>query len=390
MKKKLIFWLLAVLLVSWCSFSHQEPVYLSFDDTKNSFAYNMTNFYLNTNAFMRNIWFKYKNFCSFDGWNPSFKFYSSVDLSWFTDYIVDKSWEYIDWHNFDNEIIFDVYYQDMDKMNWNNLQWNLFLKKVDEKYYAKLYQWIADFGTWNYEWNFVNLLIENLGNKRIQYDPNMLNFFDEIKEKTLFVLQNFNNGILFQNLGQVTYEWDIAYKVDISDELKQNDDFIDLQWTLIVRDEDTIELKFDNFEIQVWWKIYFVKWNISDKYWVLSIKDSVESNKSIDINYSTKKNSLIVKISSMENFESLWELNFTIESFWSTKQENKDNINWYLILSPRLIYGSDLENEMKININCSYEKNILSWNFVIQEPDSYILLDQILGDSFSLESILNS
>ncbi len=387
MKKKLLFCFFMVLIVSGCSISKKEPINLSFTDTQNIFAHNMSDFYLNTNFSIQNVWSKYKDFCSFDWWNPSFKFYSSIDLSWFTDYIKNKSGEIIDWMNFDNEIIFDVYYQDMDKMNWNNLQWNLSLKKVDEQYFAKLSQWIADFGTWNYEWDFVNLLIENLGNKWIKYDPTTLILMTNIKERLLNILQNLGYSNLFTQLQQVTYEWDTAYKVDISDEFKQN---MDIKWTLIVRDNDLVEFKFDDYEFDLWWKKYYVKWNISDKYWFFSVKDSKESNKSIDINYSTKKNSLIINISSIQNFEILWELKLTINEFWNPKDGKENHVNWELILSPNLIYWSNLENEIKININCSYEKNILSWNFVIQEPDSYILLDQILGDSFSLESILNS
>ena len=61
-------------------------------------------------------------------------------------------------------------------------------------------------------------------------------------------------------------------------------------------------------------------------------------------------------------------------------QRAKDQIEYYLS-------GSNLENDSEININWSYEKT-KTWNIFIKEPESYILLDQILWDDFSLNSLL--
>ena len=52
-----------------------------------------------------------------------------------------------------------------------------------------------------------------------------------------------------------------------------------------------------------------------------------------------------------------------------------------------MIYWSDLEKELEINIKCLYEN--FSWeNFEINEPDSYILLEQILWDEFSIKNFI--
>jgi len=71
----------------------------------------------------------------------------------------------------------------------------------------------------------------------------------------------------------------------------------------------------------------------------------------------------------------------------NNKKEKKIiQINGLLSVSPLLIYGSNLEKNIQIDINGQYEFSDIE-NFNILKPDSYVLIDQILWDKFSLETL---
>ena len=372
MKKLTYILIVFSLLISWCSFSQKEPIDMHFDDAVSIFSHSMTEFYLKNNGFLNTKDTDYHVFFSTDWWNPNLTLYWSVDVSWQETYTKTEN-------NFDREFLFDFYYQDKNKSNWNTFQWLLFQKKVWDNYFTKLSNWVVDLGTWNYETDFVKLLISNLWEKWIKYDPEFSKKVWELKEKQLEFFRDLQYGNLYEYIDKVTYEWNTAYKTN--------------KWTLIIRDKDTVELKFDDVEIIYNWVTYFIKWNIAWEYGNVSIKDDKNSTKSIEISRQKKKQNLLLNISSVENFKNLRELNLTIKDFWIERGDislnsPKYKLDWYLKISPILIYWSELENETKININCFYEKNALSWNISIYEPDNYILLDQILWDEYSLKSIL--
>jgi hypothetical protein len=66
----------------------------------------------------------------------------------------------------------------------------------------------------------------------------------------------------------------------------------------------------------------------------------------------------LLNISNIQDFQKIRELDINILNFWQdSKWPLRYDIHGTLQISPKLIYGSDLENEIKININCTYEKN---------------------------------
>ena len=73
------------------------------------------------------------------------------------------------------------------------------------------------------------------------------------------------------------------------------------------------------------------------------------------------------------------------------KSENfiKNIINGNIEVSNKFIYWTDLEKNIKINIKAE-QKIIEDFWFVFKKPDSYIMLKQILWDSFSLNHILST
>lgn len=380
--KKLFYCLIAFsLLISGCSFSSQEPVNLDFDDTVSLFSHSIWEFYLKNNSFFNTKWTNHHIFLGTEWWNSAIDFFSSIDLSWQENSIL--SWELKNIaeieNNFYREIIFDLYYHDKNKQNWNTFQWDIYSKKVWDKYFIKFSNWFIDLGTWNYETDFVKLLIESLWEKWINYTPEFSKQVNKLKETQLDFFRNFEYANLYEYIDKATYEWNTAYKTNL--------------WTLIVRDKDTIELKFDNLEKKYNWKTYFIKWNVAWTYGNLSIKEDKESTKSIEISRQKKKSNLLLNISNIEDFQTLRELDLTIKNFWVEwwnlwQNTSQYKINWKLKISPILIYWSDLENEIKIDIIWSYEKSELTWNLSVSEPDSFLLLDQILWDKYSLESIL--
>jgi len=360
--------LILSLLISWCSFSSEKHTELSFSDTTNKFTHDMSDFYFKNIQLLNTKWVDYHIFCSTQWWNPDIDIHSSIDLSW-------QDSDTISGSDFQRDIIFDLYYKDRNKPDWNNIQWNLFSKKVWEEYFIKLSNWVVDFGTWNFEWKFIKLLIDSLWDKWINYDPKFSKKIEEAYGEYLEVLKLFMYPNLFTWWEQVSYEWYPAYQTN--------------QWILIIRDKDTVEFKFDDIQ---WWydkKDYFIKWNIAGEYGKISITQDKNSTKNTEISRQKKKSNLLLDISNIENFQKNWELNLNIINFWQEGTWHlRYDIHGILQISPKLIYGSELENEIKININCTYEKNSDSWDLIVSKPDSFLLLDQILWDSFSLKSII--
>lgn len=386
-------WKLAIIIIFFCTllsgcfiWNEKKGLDISFSDASSLFANSMGNFYLKNINLLNTKGIDYHLFCYNDWWNHNTKLYWSIDLSWYETYTELEN-------NFYKESIFDIYYQDQNKKNWNSFQWNLIFQKVWEDYFFKLSNWIIDLGTWNFEWKFVKLLIDSLWEKWIQYTPKFSWKTNEIYDIYMNILQFLRYWNLFDLVDDVTYEWNTAYQVKTSDIFsKTSDSFVwtfDVQWDLIVKSKNDIEFKFDDLQIYYNQKIYHIQWNIAGNHGDISIKENINSTKSTDISWQQKKSDLLINITSMDNFQKLWELDLNIWNFWKNVNPVLSyEINWTLKISPILIYWSDLENETKININCSYEKKSLIWDFSVTEPDTFILLDQILWDDFSIKSIL--
>ena len=71
------------------------------------------------------------------------------------------------------------------------------------------------------------------------------------------------------------------------------------------------------------------------------------------------------------------------------ENSNRLSLKWDIKISPLLIYWTDLEKELEINIKCLYEN--FSWEndeLIVNKPESFVLLDQILGDEFSIKNFI--
>ena len=113
-----------------------------------------------------------------------------------------------------------------------------------------------------------------------------------------------------------------------------------------------------------------------------------KNEEKIELSYEIHRKYTKINLSKLINFNQLW--NFTTSISKSQKEDsNKLSLKWDVQISPIVIYWSDLEKELEINIKCLYEN--FSWEnleFTINEPDSYVLLEQILWDEFSIKNFI--
>ena len=250
----------------------------------------------------------------------------------------------------------------------------------------------VDMWKWNYESNLRYMIMENLWDKWINYKSDKFDNIKTMQKNVSFIINTLSSSSVFENIEQVTYEWNLAYKISLKDstlDFIKNQTNIEIswfEWLFIVKDENQVDLKINNMEIKdishdnvsiniqwiIWWEsgeiIYSMEWentsivyDIHRKYTNITIKNNI-------------------------NYDEIWSLNMTI--YPSQKKEiSKYDMKWELSISPIFIYWTDLEKELEINIKCLYEN--FSWeNLEIKEPDSYILLDQILWDEFSIKNFI--
>jgi hypothetical protein len=207
------------------------------------------------------------------------------------------------------------------------------------------------------------------------------------------LLNTLSSSSTFENVEQVSYEWDNAYKIkikkDILNYIKGQTDIeiVDFDWLFIIRSNDQVDLKINNMQIiyknNSWKKTLVINWTIWEDGWILNFSKDEEN---IEISFEIHRKYTKIIISKSINFNQTRSFGTSISKS-QKDNSNKFNIKWDMKISPIVIYWSDLEKELEINIKCLYEN--FSWEvFDIKEPDSYILLEQILWDEFSIKNFI--
>ena len=160
------------------------------------------------------------------------------------------------------------------------------------------------------------------------------------------------------------------------------------EWLLIIKSDSDIELKIENLELYYNDKNYTIKWNIDDKNSDLVIKIPEKEWTTYAVSLSFHKSQCKFQLKQLANYQDMISLNINIIN---KKSENfiKNIINGNIEVSNKFIYWTDLEKNIKINIKAE-QKIIEDFWFVFKKPDSYIMLKQILWDSFSLNHILST
>lgn len=286
----------------------------------------------------------------------------------------------------------DIYFLDKKEKKEVWTSWQIENLYVDWKYFTRLSGVNINMWKWNYESNLRYMIIENLWEKWINYKSDKFDNIKNLQQNISFIINTLSSSSVFENIEQVTYEGNLAYKISLKNNTidfiksQTNIEISGFEWLLIAKDENQVDLKINNMDIKdnshdslpinIQWIIWWENWEIIY---------SIEWEK-VDITYDIHRKYTNITIKKSINFDEIFSLNLTI--YPSQKKEtSKYDLRWDLSISPIFIYWSDLENEIKINIKCLYEN--FSWEILdIKEPDSYILLDQILWDEFSIKNFI--
>lgn len=381
MKKTRLFTIIFLLLISWCSFYDNEKIFLSFEDAEKIVSENI-NSVLNENGSI----FEFSNYdweCSFKSDDTNLKLDSNIKFSWFLDQSKNEKLDvYPDVYFFDKKWKKEV------SISW--LELNLY---KENQYYTKFSWFSVDMWKWNYESTLWYMIMENLWDKRISFNSKKFDNTKKIQKDIKFLLNTISSSSVFENIEQVTYEWDNAYKVTIKDNIlsfikdQTNIEITDFDWLFIVRWDDEVDLKINNMQViyknDLWTKNFKINWIIWEDNWILVFSKD-EAN--IEISYEMHRKYTKINISNSTNFNQIWSFDTNISKV-KKGNTNSFNLKWDIQISPIVIYWSDLENNLKIDIKCLYEN--FSWEvFDLKEPDSYVLLDQILWDEFSIKNFI--
>ena len=382
MKKTRLFTIIFLLLISWCS-KQDEKVFLSFEKTQNIVLENI-HFLLNENS----SFFKFQNQiaeCNIISDDENMKLDSNIIFSGFVDTQNNKTLD----------LYPDIYFFDKKKFAEISTTWLIQNLYHENQYYTKLSGFSINMWKWNYESNLRNIIIDNLSGKRIKYDSVKFENIKNTQKNIEFLLNTISASSTFENIEQVSYEWDIAYKVTIKDDIlkyikEQTDIGIsDFEWLFIIRSDDQVDLRINNMQViyknELWTKNFDVSWIVWENEWILIFSKDGEN---IEISFEKHRKYIKLDISKSINFNKI--RNFTTNISNSKKENsNRLSLKWDIQISPLAIYWTDLEKELEINIKCLYEN--FSWEndeLIVNKPESFVLLDQILGDEFSIKNFI--
>lgn len=380
MKKTRLFTIIFLLLISGCS-KQDEKVLLPFEQTQNIVLENI-HFLLNKN----NSFFQFQNQfaqCDINSDDENMKLDSNIIFSGFIDTQNNKTLD----------LYPDIYFFDKKKFAEISTTWLIQNLYHENQYYTKLSGFSINMWKWNYESNLRNIIIDNLSGKRIKYDSIKFDNIKNIQNNIEFLLNTISASSTFENIEQVSYEWDIAYKIKIRDDIlkyikEQTDiEISDFEWLFIIRSSDRVDFRINNMKViyknELWTQNFDVNWIIWENEWILIFSKDGEN---IEISFEKHRKYTKLDISKSINFNKI--RNFTTNISNSQKENsNRLSLKWDIQISPLLIYWTDLEKQLEINIKCLYEN--FSWEILeINEPESFVLLEQILGDEFSIKNFI--
>ena len=253
-----------------------EKVFLSFENSENIVSENI-NFMLNENKSL----FEFSNFdanCGFKSEDTSIKLDSDISFSGFLDQSKNEQLEI-----YPNIYFFDKKWKS--EINTSGLLYNLYY------YYTRFSGFSIDMWKWNYESNLRYMIMENLWDKRIRFDSVKLDSTRKTQKDIKFLLNTISSSSVFQNLEQVTYEWNIAYKVSIREDIlsfikEQTDiEITDFDWLFIVKSENQVDLRINTMQViyqtELWTKDFTIIGIIWGDEWILNFSKDGEIIKTI-------------------------------------------------------------------------------------------------------------
>ena len=300
MKKLRLFVIMFLLLISWCSLHNDEKIFLSFEETENIALENI-HFLLNEN----NSFFQFQNYstkCDINSDDENMKLISDISFSGFLDMQKNKV----------SDILPKIYFFDKKKSTEITTSWliqNLYYKN---QYYTKISWFSIDMWKWNYESNLRYMIINNLTDKRIKYDSIKFDNIKKTQEDIKFLLNTLSSSSTFENIEQVSYEWDNAYKVTIKDNIldfikeQTNIEISDFNGLFIIRSDNQVDLRINNMDViyknGLWTKEFIVNWIIWEDNWILNFS---RNNENIEVSFEMHRKYTKISISKSINFNQI-------------------------------------------------------------------------------------
>lgn len=380
MKKYFIIFLFLAVFLSACQ--KNDTIQMEFDQVVSKFSQQIDYFLLNINnlgfddakATQTNLYLKWEN--------KDFKLDSKIFLSGYFDYTNN---------NYDIKSNPYIYFWDKKEQKENSFSGNIDYKKTQNQLFVKTNNVFVDMWSWNYQTNLMSMISKNLEDKRISLDQDKNNIFLTHKD-IKFLLKSIVELEIFYSTQVVKYESNLAYKVQIKPEmlqyLNQNLSFkIDqFEGLLIVSPNSEIQLKLDNLSI-FWKQNIKIKWEIWNQKGFLDIKNINNEHINNHFSWDTTKNQHNYIYKRLSNYQEIIKLNLNLNNK-IVDNLIKNKIYGDIKISPQIIYWSDLEKEIKIDIN-GEQKSYDYKRYDIKAPDSYIFFNQILWDDFSLTKIMS-
>lgn len=380
MKKYLFILLFFSVFLTACQ--RNDYVELDFDPTVNLFSQQIESITNN----IQKLGFSKQIYTELDvdlKWeNKDFDFTSKINLTWNLDFFDN---------NKDLLIHSTLFFDDKKEKQTTNVAWFLHLLSVQQQNFIQLSDFYVDLWPANYQNNLFLLISKYLENKRIFTNKDQNNFQKDI----IYLLQNISFFNIFENIQTTKYNTKLAYKVQIKENvlnnLNQNQSFQikDFQWLLIVLNSEEVELKIEEATILFNEKLFSIKGFVSKNSFELLVGD-VDNPNNIhtykQYSWSQSKNNHNFAFKNISNYQEDIVLSLSINNK-QNKDKTTNSVIGSIIFSPKFIYWTNIEKEIQINITAK-QNIIINSGFSVQLPKSYIHLDQILWDNFSLKNIL--
>lgn len=383
MKKYLIILLFIGTIIAWCATDKGQT--MNFKQASSIFSHTIKNIQETTNM----LWLD-----GFKSDNIDLEiFWENLDFKLQTNIISSGNNNYLE-HKRDLKTSIDLHFLDKIEQSEYQVSWNISNIIIEDNIYTLLNNSKTNLWTWNYQWDLVTLIADNLKGKRIK-TTFPYKWIKTTTQDIKYILERLSAWEIFNLVETINYEWKLAYRIElipsILQDINSNTDMqiISFQWLLIVRSASKVELKIETLEISntknTNWLI--IKWSVLPQEGVLSFQSHDNLEKIMQISWEKNRKNICLFIDNLLNTQEILWLDLKLYPK-SISDQTSIQINGILNISPLMIYWSDLEKDIKIDINGYYDFKDIQ-NPQIKKPDSYILWEQILWDRFSLETIMS-
>jgi len=391
----IVFGLIWLLLLTGCS---QKPVDMSFDETYSVFVDNLNVWSLINEFMLSGVNFVWEHFSMGLLANNE---QMDMDVSFLMESKTNKK-------TLDSTTKLSLSADIQDKVNQMPIlaSGQLEILSVNNKAFLRIWDFDIDMWPWRAEANLINMMLKNFTEQRIQLDyedivwDSVVWYKDAVQLSKLFsnVLDMLDNNVLFENVEKIIYQWKVAYRIRknwevfdlLYDELlkalggenlsgEDTSDSIEFEWLLVIQDKNTVDLVIEKLKIAG--LPVNISWLISQNH--INAVFGEENGSKLDLDIKVKRR--VVDLSFVGEWpgqpsvvfdgelipqSSEHKLHFMIDGVFEVEMPNNALSNQETVE----LVSYDFEWEY-------YADSIDS--FVIKEPDSYLLMSQVLWDPYA-------